>query len=425
MRSSKDLAKRLRFDLIPRPSAFRRLYFALGLGACVGAVALWYVFTAMWSERQYLPGPVSPAHATFGGACRHCHTSAYAAVPDGACGECHTPAIHSELALQAPACRDCHLEHRGAAAIESAGDSACVDCHADLQTRGPSSIAAHVRNFDSHPPFVPSRQGFEDRAALRFNHQIHLGSAKIPPDRKLVCASCHVAEADGKLMRPVTFSANCRDCHRQAGLGPLGDIEALHAAPDKVRRDLSGQLLAEAVSDPGRLFGQADFFLPGRNRGAVDQSKSLAEFDKKWVDTIEAQLYAPFDPAAPLEQHNRYCFLCHIEGDAKPDDGLPAIQATAIPQRWLKRARFSHASHALVACEQCHSAVRESRATSDASLPGKAICQRCHLDGSEASAGSECVLCHVYHGEGAHLPAAGDARRLSIDVLTGGPPNPP
>lgn len=426
MRSSKELAKRLRFELTPRPSSFRRLYFLLGLAACVAAAALWYAFDRAWPERQYLPGPVSPAHATFGARCSRCHTEAFAAVPDAACRDCHAPATHSEYEAEPAACRRCHVEHRGSGAIAGTSDQPCVACHADLHTRRPAPlIAAHVPDFASHPAFVPSREGFADRAALRFNHQLHLESTKIAPERKLACASCHVADADGMLMRPVLFEAHCRDCHRQAGLGPLGDIEALHAPPEKVDRDLGEQLLAEAVSDPQRLFGEADFFLPGRSRGPIDQSKSLADFEKKWLQLSEAQLYAPFDPTPPLEQHNRYCFLCHLEGDAKADGGAPAIRATAVPRRWLPAALFSHRAHGLIGCEQCHSSVARSRLTTDVNLPGKPVCEHCHAERTEESAGTACVLCHAYHRSAGQPSPTPGARRLSIDALTGGPANPP
>ncbi len=39
-RSSKDIAKRLRFDLRPRPDAFRRWYLAVGLAACLLGAAV-------------------------------------------------------------------------------------------------------------------------------------------------------------------------------------------------------------------------------------------------------------------------------------------------------------------------------------------------------------------------------------------------
>jgi hypothetical protein len=41
--------------------------------------------------------------------------------------------------------------------------------------------------------------------------------------------------------------------------------------------------------------------------------------------------------------------------------------------------------------------VQESEATSDVNLPTIALCQTCHVDGSKQSAGTNCMLCHLYH----------------------------
>ena len=60
-RTSKDIAKRLRFDHRPRRDAFRRLYLPVGAAVCAAAVGLWVGFGRTVGSRQYSPGPVSPA----------------------------------------------------------------------------------------------------------------------------------------------------------------------------------------------------------------------------------------------------------------------------------------------------------------------------------------------------------------------------
>jgi hypothetical protein len=427
LRSSKDLAKRLRFEPRPRPYLFRRVYLVVGALACVAAAGLWLLFGALMGERQYLPGPVSPAHATFGDRCESCHTAAFTAISDDACRACHATAPHSEHETSTSACRQCHVEHRGRVALTGISDQPCIGCHANLETRRSTSvIAAQVASFDAHPVFAPLREGRADPASLRFNHRLHLESPRIPADRKLDCPACHTAEADGALMRPIVFETHCHGCHRQGGLGPLGDIEAPHEAPEVVRFELGQQLLAQAVADPGRIFGEPDFFLPGRGRDPIDQSSSLVEYQGKWLGDMEDRLYAEFDGTTPLEQSNKHCFLCHLRGEAAGGDGLPAIRATEIPRRWLRRARFSHRAHEVLDCEVCHAGVRGSEMTSQVNLPDNVLCQRCHDDGARQSAGTDCVGCHVYHLPGVEPGSAAVPRpRQSMEALTGlQPPRP-
>ena len=42
MRSSKDLASRLRFDRFPRPDFFRRRYFLVGVVVAAAGLGLWF-----------------------------------------------------------------------------------------------------------------------------------------------------------------------------------------------------------------------------------------------------------------------------------------------------------------------------------------------------------------------------------------------
>jgi hypothetical protein len=162
--------------------------------------------------------------------------------------------------------------------------------------------------------------------------------------------------------------------------------------------------------------------LPGRvPRIAVDSdSKTWAEFQDRWVGAIETELYRPLR-AAPaggtLFESNKYCFLCHE--DAVGEGGV-AIAPPAIPNRWLKRAEFSHRAHDKMECAECHGDLRGSSDTADVNLPHLDLCRKCHREDSERSAGTQCVLCHLYHdtskaGAARHVPR----RALAIDVLTG------
>ena len=100
-RASKDLAKRLRFDLFPRPDTFRRWYWLVGLVCTIAGGALWWVMQAGGGQQQYLPGPVSQGHASFGTRCESCHEP-YGGVPSANCVGCHADRVHSKFEVATP-----------------------------------------------------------------------------------------------------------------------------------------------------------------------------------------------------------------------------------------------------------------------------------------------------------------------------------
>jgi hypothetical protein len=406
-RASKDLAKRLRFDRFPRPDTFRRWYWLAGLVFVAGGAAAWYGFHATGKQRQYLPGPMSQVHASFGDRCETCHRP-YGGVPTEACLGCHADRTHSELEVTTPTCASCHVEHRASGVFLAVANASCVECHGALQTtKTTPDIQAAIRSFADHPELGPRRPGRRDEAAVRFNHHLHLSTTKIASEDRLACASCHVPAGDGGLMRPIVFEQHCQRCHAQGGLGPDSSIEVVHEDPEIVREDLRAKLLVAAVRNPD-MFASTDPGLPGRvRREPLDASTSLAAFiDATRRDSAlakaEAKLYAPLDPtrgegATSLLDNNKLCFLCHDEDGTRAAGELPRIKPTKIPARWLVRGEFSHRTHDLLKCEHCHADARDSAATADVDLPDKAVCQRCHIDGAAQSAGTSCMLCHLYH----------------------------
>lgn len=421
-RSSKDIAKRLRFDHRPRPDAFRRWYLATGLAACLLGAGAWFGLGRTTGERQYLPGPLTPAHATFGERCAHCHVS-FASVPDAKCLDCHAQRPHSEFEVRTPPCRDCHVEHRAPQLLLPLSGQACVDCHGDLTSTRNPAVAAHVPSFAAHPQFTPLRDGAQDHAALRFNHRLHLSSKDV--NEVLTCASCHVVDRDGRYMQPIVFEQHCQRCHElkvtQDVPAPISSIAAPHEDPGTIRDALTGDLLSLGAQRGTEIFTVDNtVLLPGRvARGPIDESRSLQEFEKKYLALFEKALYAPFADKAPLLDNNKHCFLCHVQGAEPGPGGLPVVVETKIPARWLMRDGFSHRRHDKLPCETCHAAAKDSSLTSDVNLPGKAVCERCHATDASRSAGTECMSCHRYH----HV---GDALHdqpppvLTIERLLGG-----
>lgn len=430
-RASKDLAKRLRFDLWPKPDFFRRWYWLVGVIFVAAGVAAWYGLHMGSQQRQYLPGPVSQGHASFGDRCETCHES-YGGVPTKNCLGCHADRTHSTFEATTPDCASCHVEHRATGVFLAVSNASCVDCHGDLKTTRAEPVIAHtMRGFADHPELGPLRPGRRDEAAIRFNHKLHLATTKIGQDDKLGCVSCHIVGKDGGLMQPIVFEQHCEKCHAQSGLGPDSSVQVVHEAPDIVREDLKAKLLFAAVNNPDGIFGSTDPGLPGRvRRDPLDASTSLAAFidpsnAKSALAKAEGKLYAPLDASAgpgasSLLDNNKYCFLCHDQDGTRGAGDLPTIKPTKIPTRWLVRGEFSHRVHDLLKCEHCHPDVRESAETAQTNLPPKDTCTRCHIDGQEQSAGTSCMLCHLYHDTSKdHVLRDGRRKEISIEAIFG------
>jgi hypothetical protein len=247
-------------------------------------------------------------------------------------------------------------------------------------------------------------------------------SEQCAPYKALECSSCHQVESGGKLMRPVTFDKDCRCCHAQDVQGPLGSIEAPHRAPEEIRRELAAKLLVLGVGRANEIFSSRETSLPGvRDRGPIDESRSLGEYEKVWLTKLETALYAPARDQAPLLENNKYCFLCHLdEKPYVPGVELPVLKKSGIPRRWLVHSEFGHRKHEMVRCEDCHAAVRQSALTGDVNLPAKELCQKCHGADAATSAGVDCVLCHLYHDTSKDLGLRGHAQLpIPVAVLLG------
>jgi len=426
VRSSKDLAKRLRFDRFPRPDRFHRSYAIVGVMAALAGLGAWLLLTRTMRDRQYLPGPVSQVHATFGDRCDRCHDQ-FHNVRNDTCLECHQQRVHSEFEERVPRCAECHIEHRDLHTMLAVSNASCIQCHRQLETkRSPPVIQAEIGTFSGHPTFSPLRKGITDQAAVRFNHHIHLTSDQIAKTDTLTCASCHQLGAAGSRMRPIRFQPHCKRCHKQEVPGPTGSIEALHTRPDLVRVDLAAQLSLVGIRDAEAIFAPPARPLPGVHTPPIDESRTLREYQERWLKKLEGILYEkPQEPAvdAPrqgLLELNKYCFLCHFEADAAADGQPVALKKTHIPKQWLQRAEFSHRKHELMGCKECHGPAQNSQLTTDVNLPNKDICTKCHVDAALQSAGTACTSCHLYHDTSKNAALrAGRQHTQTIDVFTG------
>ncbi len=429
-RSSKELARRLRFHRYPVADAFRRHWAAAAAGAALAGVGLWVLLYGAFGSRQYLPGPVSRSHASFGDRCQRCHDSVHG-VSDGSCLLCHDPRVHAEHESGTPRCARCHDEHRAGEPLLDVADDACTDCHADLRSEGGDlKVERSITSFAAHP-VDPLRDGRRDndKAQLRFNHKAHLEDSS--------CADCHQVAADGGRMQPIRFEKHCAEsgCHAQQVGGPLGKIKLLHGEPERVREDLRAKLLAAAVS-AGPLLGDevrtrlrelgvADAELLAPDSLTTAEVRTLQYVGALSLTALEAKIYDPKPDDPKLG-----CFYCHAEeGPHQAAPALPKIAAPDVPSRWLQRSEFSHRRHQQMKCVDCHARVQASTAARDTNLPDLSTCMRCHADGARSSAGTRCVSCHRYHDplRGPWLrqqsesgPVAAHRRDVGIACLTGG-----
>jgi predicted CXXCH cytochrome family protein len=199
-------------------------------------------------DRQYSPGPVAAAHATWEDRCEVCHASSRPISADNwlgrltgsphsgdaACVKCHRGPPHYQpqpgdvvQQVDTPACSACHREHRGEqTSLVRVADEQCVRCHRDpaahvRRVRGdlPPPVTAFDGDLNHHPAFKPASPG-----KLKFNHKLHMTRGisrpgdgatfllrNIPeaqrvaygsPDKpeapvQLECASCHQLDAGG------------------------------------------------------------------------------------------------------------------------------------------------------------------------------------------------------------------------------------
>jgi hypothetical protein len=364
VRSSKDLAKRLRFDRFPNPDFFRRRYVLAG-GLAVGvAAASWGGLQWLRGDRLYEPGPVTGNHATFGHQCETCHAK-LGVVGNESCESCHLGRKHSVIAVKEADCRECHVEHLGGAGLMEVSSQSCLECHRnidahrkpgqDVGTRKPvPGNVKPLKSFADHPDFWPSRNGAQDPTPLKFDHKLHLTSPSVralvrgseegerfrflgqtrnwkkireerankeepatrrprvpkrkSPElrniRRRQCSSCHRLDESGMRMEPVTFERDCRFCHKLETKVGTVPIFVLHTSPEEIRSGMGARLIEAAANHSAELFEGLENLLPGvRDRAPVDASKSLQEYLTKWVLELETQLYEFDKPAESAESN--------------------------------------------------------------------------------------------------------------------------
>ncbi len=464
----KLIAEKYAIDYPRRPLATRLWkrrwnWLALFL-ACLVGLGLYYVQgnAAFWSA------PVAGVHASFAMDCQKCHTESWQpalrlasldsgrqSVPNAACQHCH-PAVgdhHPRLGEPEPACSSCHQEHRPTVPLLDVADNHCASCHGNMNSapNAERHFAAEIDSFDEgsqgHPEFafmrgeelpgkqhgiwqvaLPSTEGGDkwlDNGGVLFNHKVHLAAEGVLDENRqpvqLICADCHVPEADGRYMQPIVYEQHCASCHPMKladALAPLGELP--HEAPEIVRGVIRERVTNLQTSKPAVNLTPIIRRLP--------QPAILSDPQAQSANA----LLATANNAVFGLQAKGLCRKCHHvelrDGQwhvpkLNPEFVAPEQHSTRkmIPSRWLVHGQFHHEKHLTVACAECHPAVA-SALTSDLLLPGIANCRKCHGTNPTKSAvgvAADCILCHDYHGPTKSLPQNAEAQKL-LSFLSAG-----
>ncbi|MGQ0629022.1 MAG: cytochrome c3 family protein [Phycisphaerales bacterium] len=146
-----------------------------------------------------------------------------------------------------------------------------------------------------------------------------------------------------------------------------------------------------------------------------------------WRDTVRDKAMAEI---------GKGCARCHTTLDVNDIKPGFEISPQKIPEVWLPRSVFSHSSHIMVACTECHELAHVpapkgddekaaafyewANETARVMLPGIDSCRQCHtpeIETGSTGAPSDCVLCHTYH---AKIPSSVQGRQTIKDMLHGG-----
>ena len=395
---------------LARPWLTKLTITALGLILALGVIG-----EMLRPERQkaFMPGGLSSAHsrAQVNGVvvaehCDACHTP-FNAVQNAKCLRCHQTPPHAINEVNPPDCFECHAEHRGAAKLAANADVRCTGCHADLtkhvksvipsgaageespaqehstpgrggslaalgMTRGRYSFAsiAKIPFFgEGHPELVPP----PDPDSLRFNHRLHLAKGGVfnasGKREVLPCTSCHNAGAGGEPV-PLKFEQHCQRCHRLTFDARLPDAEVPHG-------------------DPNNAYGYIALLYAG-NRDLVGKPPDVVRRILATRQGVALDARAQINGEHVIKTK---CAKCH---DITQKGSLIVAAAPVIRRDWFPGAKFAHAKHANVDCEQCHRGARNSSATADRLMPARADCTACH-SGNATQAASTCKTCHEYH----------------------------
>lgn len=389
-------------------------HFVPGFGQMLRRVPL------LPSTQSWNPGTLDSAHHFFASDCTKCHQSAFLTVRDKACLACHAnTAAHADPAkfnlpqLGNAQCRSCHQDHEGIRGLIRTDQRLCSDCHIDLKARTKNaSTFADVGDFGTNHPqfkvslpewdangkFAPVRTtwaaNLKEDSGLKFNHEKHLkpdGLNTPSGHRTLTCATCHMPEAGGAKMRPVNFDAMCHDCHK-LGFDTLApDREVPHGKVAAVAYTLN-EYYAKVALEGGYADARSPDIVQQRRRpGSPPLSQQQQQEALAWARQRANE-------ATDSLFTGKACSTCHKVTPPRTPDDTWHVAPVRVSGVWYADARFTHAKHTTVKCEDCHGGAPKSTQSSDLLIPGIDNCRACHA-GAKAKdkVPTTCIACHAYH----------------------------
>jgi len=470
-RTQKQIAERYKGNLgyYNKKHPWRRTRFWVSFLTILGGISALVLFQLRGRETFFNVGKISNNHAAFADDCASCHDkSLMTAGPltpatfkqivsdrfhhgitfapiDKKCESCHTAhTLHEPNVLHDRSCSACHQEHQGPGPMKLVASFNCASCHNDGGTmeasarRGmrlqwtslhrhrhpaeqvvlelPRPSRGYTQTFSSfwsgHPEFQLDREQVRDLDLLRFNHQRHFG-ADIPfvNGRKLDCDYCHKPDADDRYYQRVTFAANCQACHSLQFDAKNPELTLPHGNTTAVRgflRTLPTQYAELAVKKGFTKPNEIQNFVTKQMTQLRERVRSGEDFERQVF--FSSDPYKPKRDTAPQVRASFYgCAFCH---EVKPvANAAPLVTKPIFVDRWMPQAKFDHAKHASVSCEDCHHAM-QSRDTTDVLMPRKANCVTCHSPAGKVVA--ECITCHTYHAPSSLALAATSSASESL-----------
>lgn len=375
--------------------------------------------TPLPSRGAWEAGELEDAHHFFGSDCTACHTEGFKWVRDEACLACHgnTPAHADPARFNLPElgearCAHCHRDHNGSGGLVRDDQVLCSDCHADLAGRsgGTSALSPYTDFGLDHPEFkvalpawdadgkfapqrVELRKDLQEKSGLKFPHDVHLDPQGLsaPEGRQvLVCASCHVPDAGGAIMKPVDFETMCQSCHKLTFDVTEPEREVPHAKIQEIiytldefyaRRALDGQ-----IKDPTAPPNLRTRRRPGQPVTQEIRQEALS-YARDKARTVGESLFT-----------GRACSVCHAVSPGRQTEEPWMVAPVRVAGVWFPKSRFDHGSHTTMTCADCHAA-EASKASTELLLPDIANCRQCHAgeSGGHDKLESGCISCHGYH----------------------------
>ncbi len=410
-------------------------------------------------EAAWISGPMSKVHAGLSEDCGACHLRPFEMTTNNACLACHAEvaqhadvAAHPAMATDNFRCAACHKEHAGGESPIEQASAVCTDCHADLKSVSAKTELEDVTDFGTqHPQFRPTlvtgvsmsetgelvpsidRRTLDqpypliEQSGLKFPHDVHLNKEGVrglgrASDKTwdMNCASCHVTQADGMLMRPIEMERDCAYCHELTFQPQNIDFvrELPHAKAAEVSEIVHDYYAARVLEGGLTVPGAPD---SARRRPGTPMTPEEREDGLEWAAAqAELELRAIMDV--------RLCGDCHVaEASVEPDERgrtVWTVQGALLQRHWMPKAYFNHEPHFAMDCVSCHAAPT-SKSSTDVLMPPIDSCRDCHLgeNAGAASVSSECLACHEFHidGKPPMSPPHGDAveaRRKDVERST-------